>query len=933
MKIVFTAGRRIFLSFILLLCCAGSLHAQSTLTGTVQDSKSGETIIGASILIDGTSIGASTDFDGRFELPVPAGSYPLKLVVQFIGYEASTRELKSAPSGPIVFKLVPSSFNLADVTVVEQRVTKKQKEEALTVESLDLIAIKEAPSGSFYENLGNLKGVDVTAASLGFKVINTRGFNSTSPVRSLQLIDGVDNQAPGLNFSLGNFLGASDLDVQRVELVAGASSAFYGPGAFNGVINMTTKDPWKFRGLDISFKGGERALRETALRYAKVFANKEGEDKFALKFNLYYMQADDWEATNYSPVYNSPVEEGNLGGWDAINIYGDEDVSTNNNDFTNPADVREYPGLGVLYRTGYREEDLVDYDTRNGKFSTSLHYRITPKIEAIYGFNYGTGTTVYQGDNRYRLKNIQFRQHKFELREEGKWFIRAYTTSEDAGDTYDAVFTAFKLQEYAMENEEWIRAYSTFWAQAITPAVKQLPGVQAIYNQPGPFDYQALNAILADYQDQLADWHELVRENVDFPLNPTLQSFVEPGTAEFDSLYNDIISKSFADGGSRFFDQSALDHVQGEYRFTPDWADFIAIGGNFRQYRPNSRGTIFSDSIEAIVNRELGLYAGLEKRLVDDRLKLNITTRADKNQNFDLLFSPAVSAVFNANENNTFRMTFSSAIRNPTLQDQYLYYNVGRAILLGNLNGYDSLVTVGSFRDFLSTQNPESLEYYNMDPIRPERVRTVEVGMRSSWWKKVYVDVSAYHSWYRDFIGFRLGIDLVYNTLTNSPSSVQAYRIAANSNERVRTMGSSVGLNYYLNQYITLQGNYSWNRLVLDGEDDNIIPAFNTPEHKFNAGFSVRDIAFPFTNPKNLGFGVNYKWVQGFLFEGSPQFTGFIDSYGMLDGQINYRVEKWNTTFKAGGSNLLDNRVFQVYGGPIVGRLVYVQATVELFKD
>ena len=67
-------------------------------------------------------------------------------------------------------------------------------------------AIKQNASADFYEGLGNLKGVDLTAASIGFKVINTRGFNSTSPVRSLQIIDGVDNQAPGLNFSSGKFL-------------------------------------------------------------------------------------------------------------------------------------------------------------------------------------------------------------------------------------------------------------------------------------------------------------------------------------------------------------------------------------------------------------------------------------------------------------------------------------------------------------------------------------------------------------------------------------------------------------------------------------------------------------------------------------------------------------------------------------------------------
>jgi outer membrane receptor protein involved in Fe transport len=258
---------------------------------------------------------------------------------------------------------------------------------------------------------------------------------------------------------------------------------------------------------------------------------------------------------------------------------------------------------------------------------------------------------------------------------------------------------------------------------------------------------------------------------------------------------------------------------------------------------------------------------------------------------------------------------------------------VGRAILLGNLNGYDSLVTTGSFRNFLSSQNPESLDYFNVDPIRPERVRTIEVGMRSTWWKKIYLDATAYHSWYTDFIGFQIGIDMTYNTLTNSPTSVQAYRIAANSSEGVTTMGAALGVNYYLNEYFTVNANYSWNKLELQGEDDGIIPAFNTPEHKYNLGFTGRDIEIKGTKIKNLGFGINYKWIQGFLFEGSPQFTGFIDSYGMVDGQVNYRVEKWNTTFKVGGSNLLNNRVFQVYGGPIVGRLVYAQVVVELFRD
>ena len=75
---------------------------------------------------------------------------------------------------------------------------------------------------------------------------------------------------------------------------------------------------------------------------------------------------------------------------------------------------------------------------------------------------------------------------------------------------------------------------------------------------------------------------------------------------------------------------------------------------------------------------------------------------------------------------------------------------------------------------------------------------------------------------------------------------------------------------------------------------------------------------------------MNYKWIQGFVFEGSPQFTGFVPTYDLLDAQVNVAVPKWNTTFKVGGSNLLENIHIETYGGPFVGRLVYGSVLFEL---
>ena len=159
--------------------------------------------------------------------------------------------------------------------------------------------------------------------------------------------------------------------------------------------------------------------------------------------------------------------------------------------------------------------------------------------------------------------------------------------------------------------------------------------------------------------------------------------------------------------------------------------------------------------------------------------------------------------------------------------------------------------------------------------------------------------------------------------------AVKGYRIAANAQEQVSTNGFTIGMNYFLNQYLTINGNYSWNRLIKKGANDPIIPAYNTPEHKFNIGFSARDINL-FSISPNWSINVNYKWIDGFIFEGSPQFTGIVPQYSQLDAQISKEINSINATLKIGASNLLNNETYQVYGGPRVGRMMYSSLQFDL---
>lgn len=916
----------------LLIFVVGYMFGQHHIKGLVVDSGTGEPLIGANVIVkDDPSRGTVTDFDGAFDLKID--KLPVMLNVSYIGYTALDYEITSETQ-KIKILLSEESVTIdLGVEIKGQRVSDKQKAAPLTIESLDAIAIKQTASTDFYNGLGSLKGVDLTTASLGFTVINTRGFNSTSPVRSLQTIDGVDNQSPGLNFSLGNFLGASELDIQKVDLVVGASSAFYGPNAFNGVIAMETKNPFFSKGFAASVKVGERTLFETGFRYADAIKNKSGKDFIGYKLNFSYLKAYDWVADNYDPVSDTLSSDiflanENPGGYNAVNIYGDEYSPPPQSAST----LNSLSGLNVFFRKGYKEVDLVDYNTKNIKAGAAVYIRTSPSKdfespELVIASNFGYGTTVYQGDNRFSLRGIQFFQHKIEFRKRDKYFIRAYATHEDAGDSFDPYFTAQKMIEASGTNDSWQRAYEDYWRQNKISDKLQSLGM----NKDNIIEWQRENS------DILAQYHQAAQVYASSKSKTfSLKEFFVPGTARFDSLFNAITSRknNSIEKGTRFFDRSALYHVHGEYKFSVDFFKELTLGGNFRMYRPFSEGTIFNDENVRITNNEFGIYGGASKQLGD--FTLSVASRLDKNQNFDFLFSPAGSIVWKPSDNNYFRASFSSAIRNPTLSDQYLDLEVGPARLLGNINGFDSLIILKNFIDFRKDPVNTTLVDKYIAPIKPEKVKTFEVGYRTTLFEKLFVDASYYYNIYTDFIGYQIGVKLptvrvelfpgFYDTIRQI-TNIQAYRIAANSSQVVNSQGFALGLNYYFGKYYSFNGNYSYNNLITKTNDD-IVPAFNTPKNKYNLGVSGRDI--PVGPGKNsLGFNLNYKWIEGFIFEGSPQFTGKVPTYTLVDAQVNYSFPKHNLVLKTGASNILNNKQFQTYGGPRIGRMAYITLTYD----
>ena len=941
-----------FFLAVIVLSFNSYLQAQSiTVKGFVFAEGEDMGLLGVNILVKGLGTGTITEFDGTFELQLKEASLPDTLELSYTGYQTQEVIINKAEPN-LRIKLESEAILAQEVVVKGQRVDEKRKASALTVESLDMIAIKQTASADFYDGLGALKGVDLTSASLGIKVVNTRGFNSTAPVRILQWIDGVDNASPSVNFALGNFLGAPELDVRGVELVVGASSAFYGPNAFNGVIKMTSQDPFYSEGLSVAFRGAEQSILEGSLRWADSFTNEDGFKNVGYKFNFSYLSADDWVANNFASVDSSEVEarENHYAGYDAVNRYGDEysrffDLQSSGAPWTTP-------GLTAFYREGYREEDLVDYSTENIKANALISWRTKPELESespelTLAGNFAQGSTIFQGATRFRLEDVQFYTARLEYAKRNKYFLRAYVTKDDVGKTYNPFVTAIKLNQLQAEDDElYADVYTNTWILNFSPMAQEqgFPDLEFVNGQPF-FDVDAMNAFYADpvNQDSLASWHRqtltIINQLDNFGFSPRLQ----PDTPEFDEAVaqiNSTLSNSqdFDSGGSKLFTASELYHINGEYIFNPSFVDKLVVGASGRYYTPDTRGTIFNDATQKITSWEFGAYAGFDKKLANEALTLSVTGRVDKNQRFDWIGTPAASLVWKPTEQDYIRMSFSAAIRNPTLVNQFLNLDVGPATFIGNVAGRDSLIDIDSFEKYgeSGVLDPETLVYFNVPAVQPEKVKTFELGYRSIFWDALYIDASYYYNLYDDFIGFIVGLDVDFDDQFGTiPQDIDAFRVTGNAQEQVTAHGAAIGLNYYFKNYYQLSGNYTWSKLITAVDEDNdFIPAFNTPEHKFNISLSGRDVPLRLggLNAPNFGFNINYKWVEAFIFEGSPQFTGLVPSFDLLDTQINYHFKKINTTIKLGASNILNNLHFETVGGPLVGRLAYLKINYQ-FKN
>lgn len=888
---------------ILLLCTmlmTAGVMAQTTVSGTVTEAN-GDPLIGASVVLDGTTEGIITDVSGKFSFSTDK-TPPFKLKVGFIGYGD---KIVNFDGSELTVKLLTESLSLNQVVVTASKTDESILEAPVTIEKLNLADLRMSPSFDAHSEIANLKGVQTSTGSLTFTTVNTRGFADMSNWRFVTLLDGMDASAPGLNYTLGGTSGPADIDLASIELVPGANSALYGANAFNGILSLVTKDPFLYQGLSAYVKAGvtsqkaagTNALYDFGLRYAANIS-----ENLAFKVNFGYLKAHDWEANDdsyYINIARSASPETYLAiprnspNFDAVNVYGDEVQATVDLDNDGTPETK-------INRTGIKERHIIDYNVDNIKFDASLHYKFGKDWQASYGYRFLSGDAVLRHTTMYPLVNFKQTFHRLEVGNKS-FNLKAYKSQENANESYAMLATGGFIEQGRMSNDAWATKYAE--------------------------SYNTLNPNNHDAARTFAD------------------SFM-PGvdSKEFAALREATLSNpDIKSGGSKFIDVTSMTNIEASYDFKEltDVVD-VQIGASYRNYHLDSEGKLFNDGPLSGFGGPIdvsmgGAYIQLGKRF--GGLNLRGSLRYDDHQDFDGKLTPRISAVYSFGENkeHNFRASYQTGFRNPGSQEAYIGLDIGAAVLLGGIsdnisnynyerpdgvvvNGDDlNLVTLGSYVAFLTGGgvDPGLFVPANVAPLKQEQNTTFEIGYKGLIAEKLFIDLNYYKTAYQD---------LIVRVTTIGLAAGKPFLVYTNIKDEVTSNGFGLGLTYLINGGYKIGGNYTLTKFddkVALENNPGFLPSFNTPENRFNLSLSNASVS-----GSDFGFALKFRHSDSFVWQ-SPFGASELDGSDVIDLALTYKLSNLSSMLKLGASNLGGKEYRTVYGGPNVGSIYYVSWTFD----
>lgn len=818
---------------------------------------------------------------------------------------------------------------LQEVVITASRISENILRSPVSIEKINSSAFKLSAAPSFFDALENVKGVQMITPSLGFRIINTRGFANTTNVRFSQLVDGVDNMAPHLGAPIGNAMGPNDLDIESAEIIPGTASALYGLNALNGLANFITKDPFTSQGISFQQKTGvnhvhnsqttAQLFSETSFRIAHSI-NK----KLAFKLNGTYTNGYDWIADNQNDMnLLANVNLGLPGGstnpaYDPVNGYGNESSDRK----TITLQGKQY----VVARTGYSEEEVTSYDLKNVKADIGVNYRINVENQISYTYRFADLDNIYQRANRFRLKDYVLQQHALEFKNKTYQF-RAYWTKENTGKSYNLRSAAENLDRNFKADADWYNDFTNGFNTAIqTGAETPQALVQArLYADAGRY---------------------------------------QPGTELFNSKLIELSEINNWDIGSALRVNDDLFHAEGEIdllqalspKFKQRAGVDILAGFDHRTYVIHPDGNYFINYVagkefEDFTYSKTGGFIQAGKDFLDKKLKFSAVLRADRNDYFDLKFNPRITLVYSPIITQNFRISYQNGYRFPSIFEAFSNVNSGGVKRIGGLkivsNGvFENSYLRASVDNFQTAVKNDFNQGIPLNTaivkekglllkntytyLKPEHINSFETGYKALFLdSKLSTDVDFYYNKYDNFIAqaeVNVPIKQIVDSIPfylNDKTKQSRYRVWTNSKSTVYNYGGSMGITYKLGLKYTLSGNISYAKLHRTTHDDALEDGFNTPEWITNLSFGGNKII------KKLGFNASYKRQSGYYWQ-SFLVNGQVAGYGTFDAQVNYSFMQNKLNIKVGGTNLTNAYYNSFLGGPAIGGFYYTAIKYEL---
>ena len=383
--------KNLYVNLLFLLLSGVVLAQNGNISGTIKDVNTGEALIGANVVVKGTTTGDVTDLNGKFTISgLDDGNYVIR--VSFVGYlpQEQSVTVTGGSSSAVNFSLEEGTVFGEEIVISGSRRPEKITETPATIQVITRKDLENWASFNTGELLSTLKGVDYIRSGVVGTGINVRGFNSNFNAKNTQVTDGRFSSLVATGLPFGPLSPQIKEDIDRVEVILGPNSALYGPNAHNGLVNIITKDPRSSEGTTFALGAGNQSVFTARGRHAQVLS-----DKLAFKMNFEYTRGEEFQF--------------------ADSVYINRD--------------------GLPGNEGYEEYDL-DNDFEFIKGGLSAYYALNEESDLIFSYD-ASNSTYLSPTNVGRNEIVDWKIQSFHLRYVSpRIFAQAYLTLSDTEDTH-----------------------------------------------------------------------------------------------------------------------------------------------------------------------------------------------------------------------------------------------------------------------------------------------------------------------------------------------------------------------------------------------------------------------------------------------------------------------------------------------------------------